>query len=150
MPSLLPGALPLPSGLPLLAILALPARAAGISESPRAQLMGRRGRTEGTGSSSVSIGLAGERPAARARRFVAAHHLRTKAQFDAAQKDADAQGAWAPDHKPCRPWPEAHLATTWKGDPSGGGEESAKLGAAMRAFGCCQAWQLCEVTPGAT
>ena len=85
-----------------------------------------------------------------ARRFVAAHHLRTKAQFDAAQKDADAQGAWAPDHKPCRPWPEAHLATTWKGDPSGGGEESAKLGAAMRAFGCCQAWQLCEVTPGAT
>ena len=88
--------------------------------------------------------------AMNARRFVAAHHLRTKAQFDAAQKDADAQGAWAPDHKPCRPWPEAHLATTWKGDPSGGGEESAKLGAAMRAFGCCQAWQLCEVTPGAT
>ena len=71
MLSLLPGALPLPSGLPLLALLALPARAAGISESPRAQLMGR-GRTEGTGSSSVSIGLAGERPAASARRFVAA------------------------------------------------------------------------------
>ena len=43
-----------------------------------------------------------------------------------AQKDADAQGVWAPDHKPCRPWPEAHLATTWKGDPSGGGEESAE------------------------
>ena len=70
MPSLLPGALPLPSGLPLLALLAL--RTAGVSESPRAQLVGGRGRTEGTGSSSVSIGLAGERPAASARRFVAA------------------------------------------------------------------------------
>ena len=72
MRSLLPGALPLPSGLPLLAILALPARTAGVSESADAQLIGGRGRTEGTGSSSVSIGLAGERPAASARRFVAA------------------------------------------------------------------------------
>ena len=72
MRSLLPGALPLPSGLPLLALLALP-RAAGVSESADvAQLIGGRGRTEGTGSSSVSIGLAGERPAASARRFVAA------------------------------------------------------------------------------
>ena len=84
--------------------------------------------------------------------LVAAHPLRTKAQLgDAAQKDADAQGAWAPDHKSCRPWPEAHLATTWKGDPSGGGEVPELPSSARRA----RLWlppgvAALRVTPGAT
>ena len=48
----------------------------------------------------------------------------------------------------CAPWPQTtRLAATWDGDPQTVG--GAELEKAMRAFGCCQQWRMCEVQPGA-
>ena len=105
--------------------------------------------------SNLSISLVSVRNAMRdetygamnAERFVVAHHLRTQQAFQAAGARAMAQPAWAPMLQPCAAWPAATLATTWAKDPSGGGDDPARLAQAMRSFGCCQAWRLCEVLP---
>ena len=86
-------------------------------------------------------------PPLQAERFVAAHHLRTEASFQAAHGAMRRADRWQPKLHACQPWPDtARLATTWDGDPQGGGEPAA-LRRAMREFGCCQTWQMCELQP---
>ncbi len=77
-----------------------------------------------------------------ASKFVVSHHLRTRAQFDAAHAEATASPGWAPRVSACVPWGEAAA-----GRLSDGGGSSSEVRRAMEAFGCCQRWKLCEVSP---
>ena len=79
---------------------------------------------------------------------MAAHHLRTEAAFHAAHAATRKADRWAATLHPCTPWHEtSRLATTWRGDPQGGDEEGGTLRAAMRQFGCCKTWRMCELQP---
>lgn len=84
----------------------------------------------------------------QAKRFVVSHHLRDRAAFDRQKADMVKQEAWSPKLHACTEWPRTtRLAETWDGDPQtvGGGE----LERAVKAFGCCQQWHMCELQPGA-
>jgi len=84
----------------------------------------------------------------QAKRFVVSHHLRDRGAFDRQRADMARQEAWSPTLHACAAWPRTtRLAETWDGDPQTVG--GAELEKAMRAFGCCQQWRMCEVQPGA-
>ena len=111
---------------------------------------------EGGRTANLSVSLLSFRDALRdatygamkAERFVAAHHLRTEASFRAAHAATRKADRWVAKLHPCTPWHEtSHLARTWRGDPQGGDEEPARLRDAMRQFGSCKTWRMCEVQP---
>mmetsp|Transcript_41618 Transcript_41618/g.109792 ORF Transcript_41618/g.109792 Transcript_41618/m.109792 type:complete len:174 (-) Transcript_41618:361-882(-) len=116
------------------------------------------------GAANRSITLVSVRDAMRdatygamnARRFVVSHHLRQKKQFEAAHREALTQPAWSPAPPKCSPWTQVdHVGLPWAERAEAaaqphrqrGGESPADVQRAMRAFGCCQTWQLCEVGP---
>jgi len=114
-------------------------------------------------ASNQSVSLVSVRNAMRdatygamnARTFVVSHHLRQGAQFDAAHAEAARQPAWRAAPPTCLPWAEVgSVGLPWAeaGSPrirQRAAEEPsrAELQRAMRAFHCCQHWQLCELHP---
>ena len=90
--------------------------------------------------------------------FIVAHHLRQEAQFIKAHAEALGAGEWtARLAEPCTQWPKVG-STRRAGAASGGTDDHGslytrtdqrELKKAMRAFGCCQQWQMCEVWPQA-
>lgn len=98
--------------------------------------------------------------------WVVSHHLRTEGQFRAAHAQAQTAHDWAPVREPCTPWglvASRRLTTTQAGIGNGAAagvegqatrrptteRERTELREAMAKFSCCQAWELCEVTPAA-
>ena len=83
--------------------------------------------------------------AMRAKHFVVSHHLRTQAHFAREHRDATAAAGWTPVHTPCTPW--SRVADIPRPALKLREENRRELRTAMGRFGCCQSWQVCEVTP---
>ena len=94
--------------------------------------------------------------------WVVSHHLRTQKQFAEAHAEAQSAAEWLPSRKPCTPWPLVADRTSSTTSHGVGNEAAAGAGAATRPttererrelrdamskFGCCQQWDLCEVSP---
>ena len=106
-------------------------------------------------SANLSVSLVAVRNAMRdatygamtAKRFVVSHHLRQKPQFVAAHAETTAAGDWNVRASPCAPWPEVWRHPSAPALHNAEGGEAVQLRAAMAAFGCCQRWSVCEVSP---
>ena len=92
--------------------------------------------------------------------WVVSHHLRQERQFEQAHAEARGAREWkATLPEPCTLWPKVALRSQQSGAAGGDKEpdlrsvftrgDSRALEPAMRAFGCCQQWRLCEVWPKA-